>query len=212
MISPLFHLSLAWHLCWNTMTNTLDPRLGTTGCGLAHPLSGRWKQPSSVQTCSRDSAPGNPHKANSIPDLSQHPEEGAQGLFVFTSFPACSFIVWEVGWGMGGDDGEGRKGVGRNAYLLAWGLQSGSRSDALEEPGDDMSCSVFCGMILRTRWTPAPGCLRQPLQQVQTKGLLSTRLLSSWFWSLVASRYSYFPHFLGSILVLLVSWTPSNAE
>lgn len=33
--------------------------------------------------------------------------------------------------------------MGRKAYLLVWGLESGSRADALEEPSDQMSSSVI---------------------------------------------------------------------
>lgn len=104
IIVALFLLNPAWRLCWDAVTNTLDPWLGTTGCGLACRSSGRWTQPSSVQTCSKDLAPGNPHKANSIPDLSQHPEEGAQGPTVLTTFPAHNSIFWG-GHGDGGEEG-----------------------------------------------------------------------------------------------------------
>lgn len=33
--------------------------------------------------------------------------------------------------------------MGRKAYLLGWGLKSGSRADDLEEPSDQMSSSVI---------------------------------------------------------------------
>lgn len=100
--------------CWDAVTNTLGPWLGKTRVCWPTPWqAGKGSQARSVQTCSRDSAPGNPHKASSIQIFHQHPEEGTQGLIVFTRFPACSSIVGFV-WAE----------VGRPHLLISVGAQA----------------------------------------------------------------------------------------